>query len=184
MRSAMIYLQKYGISNRLAAKIYQYYGMRVYKVLEENPYQLADNIEGVGFRTADEIASRIGIHTDSDYRIKSGLFYTLQQAVGEGHVYLPRQILAERAGTLLGVELHDIEKHIADLCMEKKTVQKEENGEIRVYPSRYYYMELNTAKMLHDLDIDCEMPEDMMEQRLGKSSKTNRLNWILCSTGL
>ena len=63
MRKAMIYLQKYGISLSLAAKIYRYYGMKVYKVLEENPYQLADNIEGVGFKTADEIASRIGIHT-------------------------------------------------------------------------------------------------------------------------
>ena len=69
MRKAMIYLQKYGISTKLAAKIYQYYGMKVYKVLEENPYQLADNIEGIGFKTADEIASKIGIHTDSDYRI-------------------------------------------------------------------------------------------------------------------
>ena len=77
MRKAMIYLQKYGISTKLAAKIYQYYGMKVYKVLEENPYQLADNIEGIGFKTADEIASKIGIHTDSDYRIRSGLFYTL-----------------------------------------------------------------------------------------------------------
>lgn len=175
MRSAMIYLQKYGISNRLAAKIYKYYGMRVYKVLEENPYQLADNIEGVGFRTADEIAARIGIHTDSDYRIKSGLFYTLQQAVGEGHVYLPQQVLSERAGALLGVEVHDIEKHIMDLSMEKKIVAKKENGETRIYPSHYYYLELNTAKMLHDLNIDCEMPEDMMEQRLRKVEENEQI---------
>nr|WP_294491172.1 ATP-dependent RecD-like DNA helicase [uncultured Mediterraneibacter sp.] len=175
MRSAMIYLQKYGISNRLAAKIYQYYGMRVYKVLEENPYQLADNIEGVGFRTADEIASRIGIHTDSDYRIRSGLFYTLQQAVGEGHIYLPRDILAQRAGELLGVEITDIEKYIMDLCMEKKTVLKEENDEIRIYPSHYYYLELNTARMLHELNIDCKMPEDMMEQRLGKVEENEKV---------
>ena len=175
MRSAMIYLQKYGISNRLAAKIYKYYGMRVYKVLEENPYQLADNIEGVGFRTADEIAARIGIHTDSDYRIKSGLFYTLQQAVGEGHIYLPQQVLSERAGALLGVEVHDIEKHIMDLSMEKKIVAKKENGETRIYPSHYYYLELNTAKMLHDLNIDCEMPEDMMEQRLRKVEENEQI---------
>ena len=168
MRKAMIYLQKYGISTKLAAKIYQHYGMRVYNVLEENPYQLADNIEGVGFKTADEIASRIGIHTDSDYRIKSGLFYTLQQAVGEGHIYLPQEILMRRASALLEVEIHDIEKHVMDLCIEKKVVLKECEGEIRVYPAHYYYLELNTAKMLHDLNIDCEMPEDMMERRLKK----------------
>ncbi|HIZ13767.1 MAG TPA: ATP-dependent RecD-like DNA helicase [Candidatus Mediterraneibacter stercorigallinarum] len=175
MRKAMIYLQKYGISTRLAAKIYQYYGMRVYKVLEENPYQLADNIEGVGFKTADEIASRIGIHTDSDYRIKSGLFYTLQQAVGEGHVYLPQEVLIRRASDLLGVEIQDISKHVMDLCIEKKTVMKECEDGIRIYPSHYYYLELNTAKMLHDLNIDCEMPEDLMERRLGKVEEAERI---------
>ena len=175
MRKAMIYLQKYGISTRLAAKIYQYYGMRVYKVLEENPYQLADNIEGVGFKTADEIAARIGIHTDSDYRIKSGLFYTLQQAVGEGHIYLPEEVLVRRAGELLGVEIQDISKHVMDLCIEKKTVMKEGEDGIRIYPAHYYYLELNTAKMLHDLNIDCEMPEDMMERRLRKVEETEQI---------
>lgn len=176
LRKAMIYLQKYGISTKLAAKIYKYYGIKVYKVLEENPYQLADNIEGIGFRTADEIASRIGIHTDSDYRIKSGIFYTLQQAAGEGHIYLPQDVLLRRAGALLEVEIHDIEKYVMDLCIERKTVMKEtEDGEIRVYPAHYYYLELNTAKMLHDLDIDCEMPEDIMERRLKAVEKKERI---------
>lgn len=175
MRKAMIYLQKYGISTKLAAKIYQYYGMKVYKVLEENPYQLADNIEGVGFKTADEIASRIGIHTDSDYRIRSGIFYTLQQAVGEGHIYLPQDVLARRASALLEVDIPDIQKYIMDLCIDKKTVVKESEREIRVYPQHFYYLELNTAKMLHDLDIECEMPEDMMEQRLKKVEKRENI---------
>ena len=175
MREAMIYLQKYGISTRLAAKIYKYYGMRVYKILEENPYQLADNIEGVGFKTADEIAARIGIHTDSDYRIRSGLFYTLQQAAGEGHIYLPQDVLTRRAGALLGIDLEDISKHVMDLCIDKKTVMKECDGEIRVYPAHYYYMELNTAKMLHDLNINCEMPEDLMERRLRKVEENEQI---------
>lgn len=168
MRKAMIYLQNYGISTTLAVKIYKYYGSKLYKVLEENPYQLADNIDGVGFKTADEIASRIGIHTDSDFRIRSGIFYTLQQSVGEGHIYLPQQALAARAGLLLGVQIQDIEKYIMDLCIEKKVVRKEAQEEIRIYPAHYYYMELNTARMLHDLNIDCNMPEDMMEKRLRK----------------
>lgn len=168
MRKAMIYLQKYGISTTLAVKIYKYYGSKLYQVLEENPYQLADNIEGVGFKTADEIASRIGIHTDSDFRIRSGIFYTLQQSTGEGHIYLPQQLLAARAGQLLGVQIQDVEKYIMDLCIERKVVRKEEQGEIRIYPAHFYYLELNTARMLHDLNIDCNMPEDMMEKRLRK----------------
>lgn len=166
MRKAMIYLQKYGISTTLAVKIYKYYGTKLYQVLEENPYQLADNIEGVGFKTADEIASRVGIHVDSDFRIRSGIFYALQQAAGEGHIYLPGQALMTRTRQLLGVEIQDMEKYIMDLCIEKKTVLKEVQGETRIYPARYYYLELHTARMLHDLNIDCNMPEDIMEKRL------------------
>ena len=93
MRQAMIYLQKYGISTTLAAKIYQHYGRNVYRVIEENPYQLADHVSGVGFKTADEIAAKVGIHTDSDYRIRSGIFYTLLQSVNDGHVYLKQEVL-------------------------------------------------------------------------------------------
>ena len=176
MRKAMIFLQKYGISTTLAVKIYKYYGSKLYQVLDENPYQLADNIEGVGFKTADEIASRIGIHTDSDFRIRSGIFYTLQQSVTEGHIYLPQEMLLRRAGQILGVEIQDIEKYIMDLCIEKKTVRKEAEGEIRIYPSHYYYLELNTARMLHDLNIDCRMPEDMMEKRLKKVEEKEQIS--------
>ena len=144
-------------------------------MLEENPYQLADNIDGVGFKTADEIAARIGIHADSDFRIRSGLFYVLQQAVGEGHIYLPQDVLARRAMQILGVEISEVEKYVMDLCIDRKTVMKEENGEIRIYPAHYYYLELNTAKMLHDLDIDCEMPEDMIEKRLKKVEEKEKI---------
>lgn len=175
MRKAMIYLQKYGISTTMAVKIYQYYGNKMYDVLETNPYQLADNIEGIGFKTADEIALRAGVHMDSEFRIRSGIFYVLQQAVAEGHIYLPQSILVYRASQILGVEVEDAEKHIMDLCIDRKTVLKEEKGELRVYPAHYYYLELNTAKMLHDLDIDCEMPEEMMEKRLLKVEKTENI---------
>lgn len=175
MRKAMLFLQKYGISTALGVKIYDYYGSRLYEVLQQNPYQLADNISGVGFKTADEIASRIGIHADSDFRIRSGLVYVLQQAAAEGHIYLPQEVLSSRAEQLLRVRLPEIERYIMDLCIDRKTVRKEENGEIRIYPSHYYYLELNTARMLHDLDIECEMPEEMMEQRLRKVEEREQL---------
>lgn len=175
MRKAMIFLQKYGVSTTLGVKIYQYYGSKLYQVLEENPYQLADNIDGVGFKTADEIAARIGIHADSDFRIRSGIFYILQQAVGEGHIYLPKELLIRRTEQLLGVEIGEAEKYIMDLCIDRKIVLKEEEAEIRIYPTHYYYLELNTAKMLHDLDIDCEMPEEMMEKRLKKVEETEKI---------
>lgn len=180
MRQAMLYLQKYGISIALAVRIYQHYGQSVYRVIEENPYQLADHVSGIGFKTADEIAARVGIHTDSDYRIRSGIFYTLLQSVGEGHVYLRKEVLLYRTGVLLGIEIGDIERYLQDLAMEKKIVVKkeeadkecqeapEEEGSLgaRIYASHYYYMELNTAKMLHDLDVRYGISKEALLQRL------------------
>ena len=171
MRKVMMFLQKYGISLNLGAKIYQKYGDSVYSVLQKNPYRLADDISGVGFKIADEIAYRIGIHTDSDYRIKSGLAYTLLQAGGEGHVYLPREELFRRAEQLLGVDASYMEKHLVDLSMERKIIQKEENGQVFVYPAQYYYLELNTARMLRELDIDCPEDEHIVERRISQIQK-------------
>lgn len=175
MRQAMIFLQKYGISTTLAAKIYQYYGNSVYRVLEENPYQMADHVSGIGFKTADEIARRIGIHTDSDYRIRSGIFYTLLQGVNDGHVFLEEGILARRAGELLETAVEHVEKYLMDLSMERKVVLKEAGGIRRVYPSNYYYMELNTAKMLHDLDTYCEASETDILRRLRRIEENMEL---------
>lgn len=171
MRKAMMFLQKYGISLNLGAKIYQKYGDSVYGVLQENPYRLADDISGVGFRIADEIAGRIGIHMDSDYRIRSGMMYTLQQATGEGHVYLPKEELFHRASELLGVDESYMEKHLMDLSMDRKVVQKEENGSVLVYPSRYYYLELNTARMLKELNVLCPEDEKMVQRRIAQIEK-------------
>lgn len=168
LRRAMIYLQKYGISTTLAAKIYQQYGRNVYRIIEENPYRLADDVAGVGFKTADEIAAKVGIHTDSDYRIRSGIFYTLMQSIGEGHVYLLKDVLTWRAGKLLEVEIDNIEKYLMDLAMEKKVVLKEAEDGVRVYSSRFYYMELNVAKMLHDLNISEEVSRERLLERIGK----------------
>ena len=171
MRKAMMFLQKYGISLNLGAKIYQKYGDSVYSVLQENPYHLADDISGVGFKIADEIAGRIGIHTDSDYRIKSGMMYTLLQATGEGHVYLPKEELFQRSSELLGVDVSYMEKHLMDLSMERKVIQKEEGETVLVYPSRFYYLELNTARMLRELNIDCPEDEAFVQRRIAQIEK-------------
>ncbi len=171
MRKAMMFLQKYGISLNLGAKIYQKYGDSVYSVLQENPYRLADDISGVGFKIADEIAGRIGIHTDSDYRIRSGMMYTLLQATGEGHVYLPREELFYRSSQLLGVDVSYMEKHLMDLSMERKVIQKEAGDETLVYPSRFYYLELNTARMLQELNILCPEDEAFVQRRIAQIEK-------------
>lgn len=167
LRDALIYLQQFGISNTLAIRIYDTYGINLYGVLKENPYKLAEDIDGIGFKIADEIAAKIGIHTDSDYRIRSGILYTLLQAVAEGHCYLPREILLNRAQALLGVSQESISPQIDNMVMDKKLVVK---GEC-VYAFTYYYAELSCARMLFDLNMSMREPKDYVEGVLKSISR-------------
>ena len=108
-RKAMLFLQKYGVSVNMANRIYKRYGNGIFDVIEKNPYRLAEDIEGIGFHTADEIAKRSGIDKNSEYRIRSGIIYTLSSALSEGHLFLPREVLTDRAGRLLEADADDIE---------------------------------------------------------------------------
>lgn len=166
LRQAMIFLQNYGISLNLAVKIYNRYGMEVYSIIKENPYRLADDIQGVGFKIADEIAARVGIRTDSDFRIRSGILYALLQASAEGHTYLPKEELTAKTAGILEIEPEYIEKHYMDLAMERKLILKEENGQMKIFTASYYMMEANTAAMLKELDIRYEVPKREMEDRI------------------
>lgn len=168
LREAMVYLTKYGISTSLAVKIYETYGIGLYGVMQENPYRLAEDIHGVGFKTADEIASRIGIHTDSDYRIRSGLLYTLLQSLQEGHTWLPKKILFERAEELLQVPVEAMEPLLSNLMMDKKVVIKKKDDIEQVFASAYYYAELNCAAMLYELNSFVENREEMLPSEEAK----------------
>ncbi len=171
LRKAMIFLQQYGISTALGVKIYSQYGQNIYQIIKENPYQMADDISGIGFRIADEIASRVGIHTDSDYRIRCGILYCLQQAMQEGHVYLPKEILVRRAVELLEVSPEAVDKHILDLAVDRKLIAKEQEEQVKVYGAQAYYLELNTARMLHDLNISCEISKETVLHRVEQIEK-------------
>lgn len=234
LRQAMMFLQEYGISMNLSLKIYQEYGPGMYGIIKENPYRLADDIPGVGFKMADEIARKVGILTDSDFRIRSGLFYCLLQSVAGGHTYLPKEELLRNASELLQVAPEVMDKHLMDLQMEKKIVvkvnegissgsdkstlsclpgqresnppepkmseskqpetelqetdqwktdqwktdqweaqqceseQQEAEKTYHVYASQYYYTELNTARMLHDLNLRGTEPETEIRRKLEK----------------
>ena len=167
LRQAMIFLQQYGISLNLAVKIYGIYQQDIYRIIKENPYQLADDVQGVGFKIADEIAAKAGIRTDSDFRIRSGILYTLLQATAEGHTYLPQKELTKRTVELLGVELEHIEEHYMNLSIDKKIIIKGDH----IYGAAYYYMEASVASMLQELDIKYDVPEIEMELRISQIEK-------------
>ena len=169
LRNVMLVLQQYGITMSLGVRLYKQYGSAVCEILRENPYRLADDIQGIGFRMADEIAGRIGIHSDSDYRIRSGLFYMLTQASAQGHMYLPRQILMERTAALLGLLPEQLEKSLTDLMMERKVILKPdpEQGD-RIYAQQYYHIELDTARLLMELNL-CDMEKESSMERTLKA---------------
>lgn len=171
LRQAMIFLQKYGISMTLGVKIYQKYGIDTYRIVQENPYQMAEDITGVGFKIADEIARRVGIHTDSDFRIRSGILYVLQQSAGEGNTCLPKEILTRRACDLLDILPEHIEKHYMDMGIDRKIVLKEMDGTVYVYASTYYYMEANAAAMLQGLHVTYDVSDTEVEYEVKKIEK-------------
>lgn len=143
----------------------------MYSVMRENPYRLAEDVSGVGFRIADEIAGRIGIHTDSDYRIRSGILYTLLQAVGEGHCFLPLELLLRRASELLGVSEENIRPQVDNLIMDRKLVAKGD----AVFAATYYYAELNCANMLRNLNIPMLEAENLPAQDMAIRKRLERM---------
>lgn len=183
VRQAMMFLGKYGINARLAVKIYNEYGEKLYKIIEENPYKLAEDIAGVGFRIADEIARRAGIGLDSEFRVRSAVIYTLSQSGGLGHMYLPKDMLIRKVSGFLVPEGGDIfeggyeeviEQQLMALQLERKIILKEIDGTLAVYGSAQYHTELNTARMLLDLNLSYPLSESEWQialERLKKKSE-------------
>lgn len=171
LRDAMIFLEKYGISTNLAVKIYQAYGQEIYSVIRENPYRMAEEVSGIGFKIADEIASRVGIRTDSDFRIRSGILYCLTGAATLGHTYLPREELLRYAKQLLGVEPEYIEGHIMNLAMDGKVELKEEG----IYAKSFYRMEQRSAGMLHALNQEYDVTPAKLAQAIAKISEEEQM---------
>lgn len=171
MRGAMLFLGQFGISTTLAVKIYKEYGEKMYQIVKENPYKMAEDITGIGFKLADEIATKIGIGTDSDYRMKAGILYILLQGSSNGHVYLPEELLVSKTAELLGTDIGGIDKHIMDLAMDRKIIIREMDGKKQIYAASLFYLELNTAKMLSDLNIKYDLTSTEIDHRLAGVEK-------------
>ena len=165
LRNAMVYLQKFGISNTLAVKIYSYYGEKMYSVIRDNPYRLAEDISGVGFKSADEIAMRAGLSPDDDFRVRAALFYTLSQSSGMGHVYMPEEELYSKTTEMIPAEEEQMKRQLTQLFLDHKIVIKDEETR-NVYISSFYYMELNVARMLCDLNCKFTMEEKLITDRI------------------
>ncbi len=173
MRDAMVFLSQLGIGNTLAVKLYGRYGSGIYRIIRENPYQLADEMNGVGFQTADEIARKAGIEADSGFRITSGILYTLSRAQGEGHMYLPKDLLIKRTLQMLQIDMPEgFEIHLMNLVVDKKIVIRREEEEERVYQTSLYRLEMKTAAMLLEHSITGDFDEKSVLAKIRSIEKT------------
>lgn len=172
LRHAMLFLQQYGISNTLAVKIYERYKGQMEVVLTENPYRLAEDIDGVGFRIADEIATKVGLRSDSEYRVRAAIFYVLTQAGTNGHVYLPEEEVLTQTCELLELGRENVKRQIEFLQIEKKLIVKEVEGDRLLYGATAYYTELNTARMLLDLNVSYDLPDSILQTKLAALERT------------
>lgn len=151
MRRAMLFLGKLGIGLNLAVKIYKEYGEEIYGIIEENPYRLADDIDGVGFKIADEIARNSGVMMDSPFRVKSGIFYTLMQGVANGHTYIPKSTLLSNSENILGITINDSDNLLMEMIINRKiTIRKVDDLDV-VYSTSLYNTELSVANKLIEL---------------------------------
>lgn len=166
MRSAMLFLGKIGIGMSLAVKIYKQYGENVYDIIQTNPYKLADDIEGVGFKIADDIARSSGMELDSVYRIKSGILYTLSRASSNGHTYVPMELLVEQAGNLLGIDINDAEDILTELVIERRIMIRQVEDVKAVYLFSLYHTELSVARKLAELQRTIPINERSFEADL------------------
>ena len=175
MRHAMMFLSEYGIANHLAVRIFEEYGDKMYEILRTNPYKLAEDIHGIGFRIADAIAAKAGIAADSEHRICAAILYTMQQSVGAGHVYLPREILCRNTGQMLGMPPEYIGDHLISLVMDKKLMIRVKGEEEHVYLSSYYFMEKNTASMLLNLDLKFPAEEETLGRQIAALEEKTKI---------
>ena len=148
MRQSIMFLQKLGVSAAMAVKIHKHYGAETLERIKANPYQLVDDIDGVGFKSADKIARQLGLEHDSAFRTASGIRHILSEAGGEGNMFLPREELVERCAGLLEIEKAAVEDALESGILERRLITREVKGVAAVYLAPYYYAEVKVSASL------------------------------------
>jgi exodeoxyribonuclease V alpha subunit len=175
IRNAMIFLDKYGLHGNTAIKIYNRFGNEVYNIIQSNPYKLADEISGIGFKTADEIATQVGIKVDSEFRIKGGIQYILGQGAGLGHTYLPIELLKDMSVDLLKVDEVSVEAQIMNLAMERKLIIKKDGDNTQIYSRSFFRMEESIAGMLRELNVTYKADEADLQKVIRRIEKDEEI---------
>ena len=175
IKNVMLFLQGHGVSTAFAAKIYRQYGKESIDKVKDNPYRLADDIWGIGFKTADSIAGKMGYEKNDLRRCKSGILYTLNELANEGHVYAIADQLVEAAEKLLKAEEAPIRQAMEEMLSGNTLITAPEAGAIYLPP--LYYAESGTAKLLANLLSDREKSLFMHELNMDAISKESGITY-------
>lgn len=169
LRNIIIYLQQYNITSTYVAKIYKKYKSNTIAIIKSNPYKLADDILGIGFKTADRIAKSIGIEAQSPNRIKSAIKYVLNEASNDGHVYLPKDILISYTSQLLELPIELIENIFINLQLDKQIYREFIEKKEIIYLSFFYNAEISVAKKLLEISQNCDnMKTSVLNKKIKK----------------
>ncbi|WP_270504270.1 ATP-dependent RecD-like DNA helicase [Paraclostridium sordellii] len=184
LRNIIMQLSPYGITPNLCLKIYKKYKNKAVDVISRNPYKLAEDVRGIGFKVADKIAENLGIDKLSKDRIMQGILYSLNQSLASGHTYLPKDILVQESSKLLGVEKEYILDCILGLAYDQKIhIEKGLGHENHIYLIPYYLSENGVCKQIiklaqsdfKDLNIDVEKEIEKVEEETGIKLANNQV---------
>lgn len=148
MREVMLFLEMHGVTGAYAAKIFAHYGSFSIAVLEENPYRLAEEVRGIGFRTADQIAMSLGLERENEARLAAGIDYALLQIAQAGHCCVPEEVLVQEAAKLLMVDTVEAAARLTELLSQGKLCVEDFHGMMLIYPKHLYHAERQVAERL------------------------------------
>ena len=170
IKNIMLFLQGHEVSTSHATKIFKAYGSESISIVKENPYRLADDIWGIGFKTADSIAAKMGIEKDRFIRLRSGILYTLNKLSESGHCYAVREQLMEKAVQLLEVDAPELEITLDEMIRTGDVIKEEE----AIYLPPFYFSETGCAKsMLHLLERERKVrvnPDEIVQKVIRQSA--------------
>ena len=176
VRKIILFLAEHGITSGRAVRIYRTYGHEAIAKIKENPYQLADDIRGIGFKTADELAAKMGVDPNSPYRARAAVLYTLQELAGDGHCGFLETGVVERTIKLVEIEQQIVETAVQNAVQDRRLIREDVAGEPWLYLASLYWAEVGLAKSIvriatarpHPLpQIDVEKAIAWVEQHLG-----------------
>ena len=182
LQNSVMFLQKYNISTNMALKIYDIYGSNTIEIVKNNPYRLVEDVDGIGFMTADKIAKNIGVPQNSEYRVRAGILHTLNSTIDKtGNTYLPKAMLINISQSLLEMDYEEnkelYENALSGLTLDKTVLINWQDGYEIVIPSKLYFYEISVAQKLALLNSSTKQTEYKIDDEILHFEEKNKISF-------